>query len=73
MLNFWDLGGQKELHSLWAQYYDEAHGIIFVVDASDKARIEAVRIALGIISRVLKCMEDALTWFRFRSKKRGPR
>ncbi len=46
-LNFWDLGGQKELESLWAKYFDEAHGLIFVVDASDRQRIENVRDALG--------------------------
>ena len=74
-LNFWDLGGQKELHSLWAQYYDEAHGIIFVVDASDKARIEAVRSALGILQSACKTRPElTLTRRRrVRSKKRGSR
>ncbi|KAL1920418.1 uncharacterized protein VTP21DRAFT_795 [Calcarisporiella thermophila] len=39
-LNFWDLGGQQELHSIWEKYYSECHAIVFVVDSTDKARIE---------------------------------
>lgn len=45
-LKFWDLGGQTELQSLWEKYYDEAHAIIFVVDSTDRDRIQAVREAL---------------------------
>lgn len=40
ILNFWDLGGQKELQPLWDKYYSEAHGIIWVVDSSDPARLK---------------------------------
>ncbi|RIB09786.1 ADP-ribosylation factor family-domain-containing protein [Gigaspora rosea] len=39
-LNFWDLGGQRELHGIWEKYYSECHAIIFVVDSTDKERIE---------------------------------
>lgn len=39
-LNFWDLGGQEELQSLWDKYYAESHAIIYVVDSSDTERIE---------------------------------
>lgn len=39
ILNFWDLGGQKELQLLWDKYFLEAHGIIWVVDSSDRARL----------------------------------
>ncbi|CAG0890133.1 unnamed protein product [Cyprideis torosa] len=38
--NFWDLGGQEELQSLWDKYYSESHGIIYVIDASDRSRFE---------------------------------
>lgn len=38
-LNFWDLGGQKSLQTLWHRYYSQCHGILFVVDSSDKERI----------------------------------
>lgn len=40
LLKFWDIGGQESLRTLWSEYYDHCHGIIFVVDSSDRARIE---------------------------------
>jgi len=39
-LIFWDLGGSSTLRSLWENYYSEAHGLVYVVDASDHERIE---------------------------------
>ena len=39
-LNFWDLGGQEELQSLWDKYYAECHSVIYMVDSSDKERLE---------------------------------
>ena len=57
-LKFWDLGGQTELQSLWDKYYDEgkycglfivAHAIIFVVDSTDRDRIQAVQDALECV------------------------
>ena len=39
-MNFWDLGGQEELQSLWHKYYAESHAIIYVIDAHDRDRIE---------------------------------
>lgn len=39
-LNFWDLGGQEELQVLWDKYYAESHGIIYVIDATDRERID---------------------------------
>ncbi|ODV64563.1 Arf family GTPase ARL3 [Ascoidea rubescens DSM 1968] len=40
ILKFWDVGGQTELRSMWANYFELAHGIIFVVDSCDRDRIE---------------------------------
>ncbi|XP_031549799.1 ADP-ribosylation factor-related protein 1-like [Actinia tenebrosa] len=39
-LIFWDLGGQLELRSLWNKYFEECHGVIFVIDSSDEKRLE---------------------------------
>lgn len=39
ILNFWDLGGQKELQLLWDKYFLEAHAIIWVIDSSDRDRL----------------------------------
>jgi len=38
-LNFWDLGGQDELRSLWDKYYAECHAIIYTVDSNDRDRV----------------------------------
>lgn len=38
-LNFWDLGGQSELQSLWDKYYVECHAVIYIVDSSDRERV----------------------------------
>ncbi|BFZ58582.1 ADP-ribosylation factor protein 1 [Savitreella phatthalungensis] len=41
--NFWDLGGQEALRSLWTRYLEDTHLICFVVDAADPERLgEAV-------------------------------
>jgi len=42
-LNFWDLGGQKQLKRIWTKYYTECHSIVFVVDSTDKDRIQEVK------------------------------
>ena len=42
-LVFWDVGGARSLRSLWERYYGEAHGLLFVVDAADTARLEEAR------------------------------
>ena len=39
-LKFWDIGGQNQLRKLWASYYSQCHGIIFIIDSSDKARLQ---------------------------------
>lgn len=38
-LHFFDLGGQRDIRSIWPRYYDECHAVVFVVDASDQARL----------------------------------
>lgn len=43
---FWDLGGQARLRSIWDNYYAEAHGLMFVVDAADPGRFQEAKMAL---------------------------
>ena len=38
-LNVMDLGGQKAIREYWNYYYDQVDALIYVVDASDDARI----------------------------------
>ena len=32
----WDVGGQDKIRQLWRHYYNNTHGIIYVVDSADK-------------------------------------
>ena len=45
----WDVGGQDRIRALWRHYYANSNGIIFVVDASDKARLRKAREELVIM------------------------
>jgi ADP-ribosylation factor protein 1 len=36
----WDVGGQDKIRPLWRHYYQNTHGLIFVVDSNDRDRIE---------------------------------
>ena len=36
----WDIGGQDLIRPMWKHYYQNAEGIIYVVDTSDKKRVE---------------------------------
>jgi ADP-ribosylation factor related protein 1 len=38
-LHFFDLGGQRDIRSIWPKYYDECHAVVFVLDACDQARL----------------------------------
>ena len=36
----WDLGGQSEIRPYWKCYYPKTNAIVFVIDSSDKERID---------------------------------
>ena len=39
-MTIWDVGGQDKIRPLWRHYYNNAWGIIFVVDSNDRERID---------------------------------
>ena len=39
----WDVGGQDRIRPLWRHYFQNTHGIIFVVDSGDRERLRVVR------------------------------
>jgi ADP-ribosylation factor 6 len=42
--NGWkDVGGQDKIRPLWRHYYTGSEGLIFVVDSSDRERIDEAR------------------------------
>ncbi|CAM9108216.1 unnamed protein product, partial [Phaeothamnion confervicola] len=48
-VTFWDLGGQSRVRSLWERYYEDAHGLIFVIDAADASRFEEAQLAFDAV------------------------
>ncbi|XP_056625438.1 ADP-ribosylation factor-like protein 13A isoform X2 [Triplophysa dalaica] len=46
LVNILDMGGAPELRASWRERYGEAHGIIFVIDSSDRQQMKDVREAL---------------------------
>jgi ADP-ribosylation factor related protein 1 len=61
-VNFWDLGGQKSLQAIWEKYYNDCHGIIFVVDSTDKERIEECKKTMEKVftSEIIEGFDDDL-------------
>ena len=39
-IKMWDLGGQDKIRELGPHYYQQSHGIVFVVDSNDSDRFE---------------------------------
>ncbi|KAJ5624982.1 Small GTPase superfamily ARF/SAR type [Penicillium lagena] len=42
-LNIWDVGGQRTLRSYWKNYFEKTDTLIWVVDATDRLRVEDCR------------------------------
>lgn len=42
-LTFWDVGGQKKMRELWSNFLEDIDGLLYVVDSSDKRRLEESR------------------------------
>ncbi|KAK9817934.1 hypothetical protein WJX72_004505 [[Myrmecia] bisecta] len=39
-LNVWDIGGQKTIRPYWRNYFDSTDGLVYVIDSSDRKRLE---------------------------------
>ena len=48
-LNVWDVGGQRDIRPYWRNYYQETDAIIYVVDSSDKKRLDETGIELSLL------------------------
>ncbi|KAJ6263551.1 ADP-ribosylation factor-like protein 2 [Drechslerella dactyloides] len=60
-LNIWDVGGQKTLRSYWRNYFEKTDALIWVVDATDRLRLEDCREELhGLL------LEEASLFFCFK-------
>ncbi|EGC33944.1 hypothetical protein DICPUDRAFT_35934 [Dictyostelium purpureum] len=50
-LTLWDLAGEERIRSLWRPFYNKCSAIIFVVDSSDRLRVEE---AAAELSKLMK-------------------
>jgi len=53
-LTMWDVGGQHRIRPLWRHYFQNTDAMIFVVDASDRERVEEAR------EELYKCLQDEM-------------
>ncbi|KAH7105268.1 GTP-binding protein [Auriculariales sp. MPI-PUGE-AT-0066] len=45
-LNVWDVGGQRTLRPYWRNYFEQTDAIVWVVDSSDRLRLDDCRTEL---------------------------
>jgi small GTP-binding protein len=38
--NLWDIGGQEKIRPLWKHYFEDIVGLIYVIDSTDKERMD---------------------------------
>lgn len=62
-LNVWDLGGQTLIRPYWRCYYSNTAAVIFVVDLTDKERIETASSELHTMLCEEELQESALLVF----------
>ncbi|XP_044258683.1 ADP-ribosylation factor 2-like [Tribolium madens] len=56
----WDVGGQDKIRRLWRHYFQNTQGIIFVVDSSDRDRIDEARKELQSLMQEYELQNAAL-------------
>ena len=45
----WDLGGQSEFRPYWKCYYEKTNAIVFVIDSTDKERLDIAKQELFLL------------------------
>ena len=59
----WDIGGQKTIRSYWRNYFEQTDGVIWVVDSSDKMRLEDTKVELHNLLKQERLMGATLLIF----------
>lgn len=62
-LNIWDLGGQTLIRPYWRCYYSNTAAVIFVVDSTDKERIDVASKELHMMLKEEELLDSALLVF----------
>lgn len=48
-LNVWDVGGQKSIRPYWRNYFTDTDALIYVIDSSDRRRMEETSVELAYL------------------------
>ncbi|RVD87422.1 uncharacterized protein DFL_001658 [Arthrobotrys flagrans] len=70
-LNIWDVGGQKTLRSYWRNYFEKTDALIWVVDATDRFRLEDCKEELHGLLLEERLMGASLLVFANKSDVKG--
>lgn len=70
-LNVWDVGGQKTIRAYWRNYFERTDGLLWVVDSTDKARLDICRKELRDLLEQEKLAGASLLIFANKQDVRG--
>lgn len=48
-LDLWDIGGKKDARAFWQNYFDSTNALIYVIDSTDRKRLEETGTELIIL------------------------
>lgn len=65
-LSIWDVGGGENIRPLWRTYMRQADGIVFVVDSTDRKRIEEIKEELSFALN--SCLKERVPVLIFANK-----
>jgi len=70
-VTLYDLGGGKNVRTVWEKYYAEIHGIIFAVDSSNKDRLREAKEVLSNIFEDARVQGKPIAIFANKQDKEG--
>lgn len=70
-INMWDLGGQTSIRPYWRCYYANTAAVIFVVDSTDKDRLDTARQELHAMLSEEEMQDAALLVFANKQDQEG--
>ncbi|GAA5874890.1 hypothetical protein JCM3774_006560 [Rhodotorula dairenensis] len=70
-LNVWDIGGQTSLRPYWRNYFEQTDAVVWVVDSSDRARMDDCKRELHGLLQEERLMGASLLVFANKQDIRG--
>jgi len=49
LVTLYDVGGGARIRDIWRNYFADVHGLVYVVDSSERARLAETRSALQVV------------------------